>query len=55
MFYYIKLLYTGLYSIALYGGLILFGGFLVYDTQRIITKAELHPTYGYKPFDPVNA
>jgi len=47
---------SGLYSISLYGGLILFGAFLLYDTQKIIYKAERHPHgYGAAPFDPVNA
>jgi len=47
---------SGLYSVAMYGGLILFGAFLLYDTQKIIHKAENHPTYyGAPPFDPVNA
>jgi len=46
---------AGLYSISLYGGLVLFGGFLLYDTQKIIRKAESYPLYGVRPFDPVNA
>jgi len=47
---------AGLYSVAMYGGLILFGAFLLYDTQKIIHKAERHPAgYGAPPFDPVNA
>lgn len=47
---------SGLYSVAIYGGLILFGAFLLYDTQKIIHKAERHPVgYGAPPFDPVNA
>lgn len=46
---------AGLYSIALYGGLVVFGGLLVYDTQKIISQAENYPTYGYKSYDPVNA
>ena len=51
---------AGLYSIAMYGGLILFGAFLLYDTQKIIRKAETHPAPNYygvqmAPYDPVNA
>merc|ERR1712107_710888 len=47
---------AGMYSIAVYGGLVLFGAFLLYDTQKVIHKAEHHPAhYGAPPFDPVNA
>merc|ERR1719166_119103 len=47
---------AGLYSVAMYGGLILFGAFLLYDTQKIIHRAERHPVgWGAQPFDPVNA
>merc|ERR1712137_127142 len=46
---------AGLYSISLYGGLVLFGLFLLYDTQKIVKKAETHPTYAMQKFDPVNA
>ncbi|GIX75323.1 growth hormone-inducible transmembrane protein [Caerostris extrusa] len=46
---------AGLYSISVYGGLVLFGGFLLYHTQHIVRKAETHPVYGYKPYDPINA
>ncbi|XP_054282516.1 growth hormone-inducible transmembrane protein-like [Macrosteles quadrilineatus] len=46
---------AGLYSISLYGGLLLFSGFLLYDTQRIIRAAETHPINAPVPFDPVNA
>lgn len=46
---------AGLYSISMYGGLVLFGAFLLYDTQKIVHKAENHPIYAYKPYDPINA
>jgi len=45
---------AGVYSLALYGGLILFGGFLLYDTQKIIHRAKNHPYYGLTKFDPIN-
>lgn len=45
---------AGLYSIALYGGLLLFSGFLLYDTQKIIKSAENTPPFGGYVFDPVN-
>ena len=47
----------GLYSVVMYGGLILFSAFLLYDTQRIVHHAESvpHPAYGLKPYDPINA
>ncbi|KAK2587215.1 hypothetical protein KPH14_002955 [Odynerus spinipes] len=48
---------AGLYSISLYGGLVLFSMFLLYDTQRIMKQAQLHPKYTdgiTKPYDPVN-
>jgi growth hormone-inducible transmembrane protein len=38
-----------LYSISIYGGLVLFSLFLLYDTQRIVKKAETSAG-----FDPVN-
>lgn len=46
---------AGLYSISMYGGLILFSALLLYDTQRIVRIAETYPLYAVKPFDPVNA
>merc|ERR1712037_1094056 len=36
---------AGMYSIAVYGGLVLFGAFLLYDTQKVIHKAETHPAH----------
>jgi FtsH-binding integral membrane protein len=38
-----------LYSISIYGGLVLFSMFLLYDTQKIVHKAETSMR-----FDPVN-
>ncbi|GMS96802.1 hypothetical protein PENTCL1PPCAC_18977 [Pristionchus entomophagus] len=57
---------AGLASIVMYGGLILFSAFLLYDTQRVVKKATMHPQqgqfggYGYdgmqmQSFDPINA
>lgn len=45
---------AGLYSMSLYGGLLLFSAFLLYDTQRIVRKAESHPLYAAQKYDPVN-
>ncbi|XP_050295313.1 growth hormone-inducible transmembrane protein-like isoform X2 [Anthonomus grandis grandis] len=50
---------AGLYSISLYGGLLLFSAFLLYDTQRIVMQAErypMNPEYqGVRPYDPINS
>jgi growth hormone-inducible transmembrane protein len=45
---------AGLYSISLYGGLLLFSGFLLYDTQLIVKRAENTPLAGGQQFDPIN-
>lgn len=44
----------GLYSISIYGGLLLFSLMLLHDTQRVIKSAEVHPISRAAPFDPVN-
>ena len=46
---------AGLYSVAVYGGLVLFGMFLLHDTQNVIKRAETIPYYGVTKYDPINA
>ncbi|CAI5447206.1 unnamed protein product [Caenorhabditis angaria] len=53
---------ASLASLVMYGGLILFSAFLLYDTQRLVKKAETypHPSQFYgaaqiKSYDPINA
>ncbi|XP_067285446.1 growth hormone-inducible transmembrane protein [Pseudorasbora parva] len=46
---------AGLYSVAVYGGLVLFSMFLLYDTQKVVKRAETHPLYGVQKYDPINA
>ncbi|GAA6092341.1 growth hormone-inducible transmembrane protein [Tachysurus ichikawai] len=46
---------AGLYSVAVYGGLILFGMFLLYDTQKVIKRAETYPLYATQKYDPIKA
>lgn len=41
--------FSGLHTIYMYGGLVLFGGFMLYDTQKIVHHAE-----NDHHFDPVN-
>lgn len=45
---------AGLYGVAMYGGLVLFSMFLLYDTQKIVKRAETTPMYGMQRFDPIN-
>lgn len=54
-FYFHIVLGAGLYSMALYGGLLLFSAFLLYDTQRLVKVAEHHPQYAAQRYDPINA
>ena len=44
-----------LYSISMYGGLVLFSLFILHDTQRIVHAAKNHPenSFNSKSFDPI--
>ncbi|XP_010620904.1 growth hormone-inducible transmembrane protein [Fukomys damarensis] len=44
-----------LYSVAVYGGLVLFSIFLLHDTQKVIKRAEITPMYGVQKYDPINS
>ncbi|CAJ0565938.1 unnamed protein product, partial [Mesorhabditis spiculigera] len=50
---------ASLASVVVYGGLILFSAFLLYNTQRLVKQAEMHPQPGYyegvRQFDSINA
>uniref|UniRef100_A0A146KQJ1 Growth hormone-inducible transmembrane protein n=2 Tax=Lygus hesperus TaxID=30085 RepID=A0A146KQJ1_LYGHE len=48
------LLGASLYSISLYGGLLVMSGMVLYDTQRIVRVAETHYDTKEHPFDPIN-
>lgn len=55
---------SGMAAISLYGGLLLFSGFLLYDTQLVVKRAENTPAPNpyqnplvasqIRPFDPIN-
>ncbi|EHB00154.1 Growth hormone-inducible transmembrane protein [Heterocephalus glaber] len=43
-----------LYSMAVYGGLVLFSIFLLHDTQKVVKRAQITPMYGVQKYDPIN-
>ncbi|XP_005407936.1 PREDICTED: growth hormone-inducible transmembrane protein [Chinchilla lanigera] len=46
---------SAMYTVAVYGGLVLFSMFLLHDTQRVIKRAEITPMYGVQKYDPINS
>ena len=46
---------AALYPVAIYGGLVLFSTFLLYDAQKVIKRAEVVPVYAVQKCDPVNS
>uniref|UniRef100_A0A8C6RQ81 Growth hormone-inducible transmembrane protein n=1 Tax=Nannospalax galili TaxID=1026970 RepID=A0A8C6RQ81_NANGA len=40
---------------AMYGGLVLFSMFFLYDTQKVIRRAEITPAYGVQKYDPIDS
>eukprot|EP00069_Balaena_mysticetus_P015441 bmy_09201T0 len=44
-----------LYSVAIYGGLVLFSMFLLYDAQKVIKRAEVVPVYAVQKYNPINS
>lgn len=43
-----------MYSVAIYGGLVLFSMFLLFDTQKVVKYAEITALYGAQRYDPIN-
>lgn len=47
---------AGLCAMSLYSGLLHFSAFLLlYDTQRMVRRAENHPEDDLQKYDPINA
>lgn len=50
---------AGMYSISMYGGLLLFSGMMLYNTQKVVQVAETYPVapsqqMGMRQYDPIN-